>query len=82
MVIEIDDDMVDAIVKGALVKDYIYVTSHLKVHSKNNDHLHEDDARAYEETAGAILALSKWYFIKGEFDTAVKQGRKKPWTQE
>lgn len=82
MNIEIDDDMVDAIIKGALVKDYIYLTADLKKHSKNNDYLHEDDARAFEETAGAILALSKWYFIKGEFDAAVKQARKKLWTQE
>jgi hypothetical protein len=77
MVIEIDDDMVDAVVKNALVKDYVYLTDDLKVHSKNNDYLHEDDARAYEETAGAILALSKWYFVHGEFDKAVKVARKK-----
>lgn len=77
MVIEIDDDMVDAIVKGSLVKDYVYLTDDLKSHSKNKDYLHEDDALAYEETAGAILALSKWYFVVGEFDKAVKAQRKK-----
>ena len=77
MIIEIDDDMVDAIVKGSLVKDYIYLTADLKKHSKNNDYLHEDDARAFEETAGAILTLSKWYFTRDEFDKAVKAARKK-----
>jgi hypothetical protein len=77
MVIEIDDDMVDMIIKNALVKDYVYLTNDLKAHSKNNDYLHEDDARAYEETAGAILALSKWYFVHNEFDKAVKAARKK-----
>jgi hypothetical protein len=77
MIIEIDDDMVDAIVKGSLVKDYIYLTADLKKHSKNNDYLHEDDARAFEETAGAILTLSKWYFVRDEFDKAVKATRKK-----
>jgi hypothetical protein len=77
MIIEIDDDMVDAIVKGSLVKDYIYLTADLKKHSKNNDYLHEDDARAFEETAGAILTLSKWYFVRDEFDKAVKAARKK-----
>ena len=77
MVIEIDDDMVDAIVQSSLVKDYIYLTADLKKHSKNKDYLHEDDARAFEETAGAILALSKWYFARDEFDKAVKAARKK-----
>ncbi len=77
MIIEIDDDMVDAIVQGALVKDYIYLTADLKRHSKNKDYLHEDDAIAFEETAGAILALSKWYFASDEFDKAVKAARKK-----
>jgi hypothetical protein len=77
MIVEIDDDMVDVILQGALVKDYVYLTDDLKKHSKNNDHLHEDDAAAYEEVAGAILTLSKWYFVNGEFDKAVKQARKK-----
>jgi hypothetical protein len=77
MVIEIDDDMVDTIIQGALVKDYVWLTDDLKLHSKNNDYLHEDDARAYEETAGAILTLSKWYFVAGEFDKQVKAMRKK-----
>jgi hypothetical protein len=77
MIIEIDDDMVDTIIQAALVKDYVMLTNDLKKHSKNNDYLHEDDARAFEETAGAILTLSKWYFIQGEFDIAVKATRKK-----
>jgi hypothetical protein len=77
MIIEIDDDFVDTIIQAALVKDYVHLTDDLKLHSKNNDHLHEDDARAYEETAGAILALSKWYFVHGEFDKQVKAARKK-----
>jgi hypothetical protein len=76
MVINIDDDTLDEIVKGALVKDYIYLTDDLKRHSKNNDYLHEDDALAFEETAGAILTLSKWYFVNDEFDKAVKKTRK------
>ena len=77
MILEIDDDMVDTIIQGALVKDYVWLTADLKKHSKNNNYLHEDDAQAYEEVAGAILTLSKWYFIQGEFDKAVKAARKK-----
>lgn len=77
MIIEIDDDFLDTIIQKALVKDYVHLTDDLKLHSKNNDYLHEDDARAYEETAGAILTLSKWYFVRGDFDKQVKQTRKK-----
>ena len=77
MNIEIDDDFVDTIVQGALVKDYINLTADLKVFRKNPDHLHEDDAWAYAETVQAIESLSKWYFVRGEFEKAVKQARKK-----
>lgn len=77
MMIEIDDDFLDTIIQGALVKDYVHLTDDLKLHSKNNDYLHEDDAAAYEETAGAILTLSKWYFVRGDFDKQVKTARKK-----
>ena len=77
MMIEIDDDFLDTIIQKALEKDYVHLTDDLKLHSKNNDYLHEDDARAYEETAGAILTLSKWYFVRGDFDKQVKQTRKK-----
>jgi hypothetical protein len=77
MILEIDDDMVDTIIQAALVKDYVSLTNDLKKHSKNNDHLHEDDAQAYVEVAGAILVLSKWYFINGEFEKHVKAMRKK-----
>ena len=77
MMIEIDDDFLDTIIQGALVKDYVYLTNDLKLHSKNNDYLHEDDAKAFEETAGAILTLSKWYFVNGEFEKQVKAARKK-----
>ena len=77
MVIEIDDDMVDVIVQGALVKDYVFLTADLKKHSKDKNYLHEDDVIAFEETASAILALSKWYFAHSEFDKQVKTARKK-----
>ena len=77
MMIEIDDDFLDIIIQSALVKDYVHLTNDLKLHSKNNDHLQWDDAWAYEEAAGAILALSNWYFVNGEFDKQVKAARKK-----
>ena len=38
MMIEIDDDFLDTIIQGALVKDYVHLTDDLKLHSKNNDY--------------------------------------------
>lgn len=77
MKIEIDDDFVDTIIQHALVKDYIYLTDDLKVHKKNPDFLHEDDAAAYEEVVKGIEILSRWYFVHGEFEKEVKKARKK-----
>lgn len=77
MMIEIDDDFLDTIIQSALVKDYLYLTNDLKIYSKNSNYLHEDDAKAFEETAGAILTLSKWYFVHGEFEKQVKTAKKK-----
>lgn len=77
MIIEIDDDCVDMVIQSALVKDYVHLTQDLKVHKKNPNYLHEDDAAAFEETIKGIEILARWYFIHGEFEKAVKQARKK-----
>ena len=72
MKIEIDDDTMDTIIQGALVEDYVSLTNDLK----NSESMHEDDVEAYKETVAAIQVLSKWYFVVGEFDKAVKKARK------
>jgi uncharacterized membrane protein len=77
MILEIDDDMVDTIMQGALVKDYVYLTDDLKAYKKNPNHLHEDDAQAYAEVVKGIEILARWYFCQGEFEKAVKLARKK-----
>jgi len=77
MIIEIDDDMVDTIIQGALVKDYIHLTGDLKAYKKNQNHLHEDDAEAFAEVVKGIEILARWYFIHGEFEKAIKLARKK-----
>jgi hypothetical protein len=77
MIIEIDDDCVDMIIQAALVKDYVYLTEDLKAEKKNPGHLHEDDAAAYAETVKGIEILSKWYFVNGGFEKAVKKAKKK-----
>ena len=77
MILEIDDDTVDTVMQGALVKDYIYLTDDLKIYKKNPNHLHEDDAEAFAEVIKGIEILSQWYFVHGEFEKAVKLARKK-----
>jgi hypothetical protein len=72
MMIEIDDDFLDTIIQGALVQDYVNLTESLK----HADEMHEDDVEAYKETVKGIEILSKWYFVRDEFKTAVKKARK------
>lgn len=76
MIIEIDDDCVDSIIQNALVRDYIYLSTDLKINAKNPGHLHEDDAAAYEDVVKALEVLGNWYFAFGEFDKAVKKAKK------
>ena len=73
MIIEIDDDCLSEIIKGVLVKDYIYITRDLK--SPKN--WHEEDIQAFKEASEAIKKLGNWYFAHGEFEKAVKAARKK-----
>jgi hypothetical protein len=75
MIIEIDDDCVDGIVQGAILKDYIYLTNDLKLEKKLPGHLHPDDYKAYKEVVCALEVLGGWYFI--DFKSAVKAARKK-----
>ena len=77
MIIEIDDDCVDTIIQHALVKDYVYLTSDLKVEKKNPGHLHPEDKAAYEEIVKSIEILAQWYFIHNEFEKSVKKAKKK-----
>jgi hypothetical protein len=76
MIIEIDDDMVDTIIQAALVKDYVHLTQDLKINKKNPNHLHEDDAAAYEQVLQGIEILAKWYFVQGQFEKEVKKAKK------
>ena len=76
MIIEIDDDMVDTIIQAALVKDYVHLTQDLKIYKKNPNHLHEDDAAAYEKVLQGLEILAKWYFVQGQFEKEVKKARK------
>ena len=55
MIIEIDDDCLSEIIKGVLVKDYIYITRDLK--SPKN--WHEEDIQAFKEASEAIKKLGR-----------------------
>jgi hypothetical protein len=72
MIIEINDDMADTIVQQALLNDYVSLTEDLKHPEK----MHEDDVAAYIETVKAIGVLAGWYFVRDEFEKAVKKARK------
>ena len=72
MMIEIDDDFVDTIIQGALVKDYVHLTNSLK----QKNYWHEEDEEAFKETVQGIEILAKWYFCKGDFEKAVKKAKK------
>jgi len=77
MIIEIDDDCVDGIIQGALLRDYVHLMDDIKLHNKTGEHLHEDDFEAYQQVAAALKVLGNWYFPFGEFDKEVKKARKK-----
>ena len=77
MIIEIDDEMVDTVIQNALVQNYIFVMNDIKAHNKTKAHMHEEDFEAYVEVAAALEVLGNWYFVRGEFQKAVKAARKK-----
>ena len=73
MIIEIDDDCLDGIIQGVIVENYVSLTKTLKTEKQ----LHPDDKEAYTAVVEALVVLGNWYFPCGEFDKAVKTGRKK-----
>ena len=58
MMIEIDNELADEIVRGALMETYLNLSDDLK----NIKDLDEDDRQVYENVVAAIEALGTWYF--------------------
>ena len=70
MMVELDDEFLDEIIRTALVRDYIFLTDKIK----NPQGWHKDDIDSWHETVQGIELVSKWYFIN--FKEAVTKARK------
>lgn len=73
MMIEIDDDVADNIVKQSLLFHYIHLTNDIK----NDKKIHPEDLEIYKQVSEAIKVLGNWYWVHGEFDKEVKKAKKK-----
>jgi hypothetical protein len=71
MMVEIDDELADDIVRGALMDTYLNLSDDLK----NIKDLDEDDRQVYENVVAAIAVLGTWYFY--DFDGKVKEAKAK-----
>ena len=74
MMIKIDYDLADEIVRYGLMDTYISLTNDLKS-TKNID---EDDLKIWQETVAAIEVLGNWYFFdfKNELMNYKKEQKK------
>jgi len=64
MLLEIDDEFVDKIVRQTLIEDYLK----FKIDIQSGD-LHPEDAEMFAKWAEAIETLGEWYFA--DFEKAV-----------
>jgi len=71
MMIEIDNELADDIVRGSLMQTYLNLSEDLKK-IKNLD---EDDREAYKNVVAAIEVLGTWYFY--DFPGKVKEAKAK-----
>ena len=71
MMIEIDNELADDIVRGSLMQTYLNLSEDLKK-IKNLD---EDDRQVYENVVAAIEVLGTWYFY--DFPGKVKLAKAK-----
>jgi hypothetical protein len=71
MIIEIDDDVADEIVRDVLMNTYLNLSKDLKSPEK----LHNDDKEIYQNVVGAIEVLGTWFFY--DFAGKVKEAKEK-----
>jgi hypothetical protein len=66
MILELDDDFTDEIVRQSLVQTYVSLMNDIK-HNKN---AHEDDVEIWKKITPAIEVLGTWYFLdfKGDVE--------------
>ena len=75
MIVEIDDEYADEMVRASLMNTYLDLSNDLK-NDKNAD---EDDIELWTEVVAAIEVLGKWYFydFKGKVKEAKAKRKKK-----
>lgn len=71
MIIEIDDDCADEIIRSSLASTY----AHLKQSIKNKDFWHEDDVALWEKLLPALEIVGSWYSI--DFNADIKKAKKR-----
>lgn len=72
MIIELDYEFTDEIVRQELVETYVKLSKDIK----NNKNMDEDDLEMYKEVVAAIEVLSKWYFLNFQDDVEKYNTRK------
>jgi hypothetical protein len=71
MIVEIDDDCVDAMIVKAMAESYISITEMMK----NCQAWHEDDIAAWKELLPALKLVGGWYSV--DFEAELKKAKKK-----
>jgi hypothetical protein len=71
MIVEIDDEVADEIVRGSLMNTYLNLSKDLKSPEK----LYDDDKEIYQNVVKAIEVLGTWYFY--DFPGKVKEAKAK-----
>ena len=73
MILQLDDDFADDIVRQVLLETYV----NLKNDIKNKKDAHEDDIALWKKVVPAIEVLGQWYFYDFDSDVAAFKKRKK-----
>jgi len=71
MIIEIDDDFADDIVRASLANSYAGIQGMMK----SGKYWHEDDIASWKELLPALELVGGWYST--DFKTDIKKARKK-----
>ncbi len=71
MIIKIDDDFGDEIVRASLADTYVSISGMMK----SGKSWHEDDVASWKELLPALKKVGSWYSI--DFDADIKKARKK-----
>jgi hypothetical protein len=74
MLLELDDEFADEIVRQGLIDSY-FMIKHDQKRVKNGGYMHPDDIAMSERVLAAIEVLGGWYF--SDFEQAKKEYKKK-----